>query len=75
MKLCGPGEWLAEKHGSRTRRGWRKLHIGVDADTGRIAAALLTAHDADDASQVGPLLHQIGDPIVSLTADGAYDQV
>jgi hypothetical protein len=28
----------------------------VDADTGRIAAVLLTAHDADDAAQVGPLL-------------------
>ncbi|MDT8315774.1 transposase [Roseomonas mucosa] len=49
LKLCGPGEWLVEKHGSRTRCGWRKLHIGVDADTGRIAAALLTTHDADDA--------------------------
>src|SRR5215213_2327601 len=34
LRLCGPGEWLVEKHGSRTRRSWRKLHIGVDADTG-----------------------------------------
>ena len=31
LRLCGPGEWLVEKHGSRTRRSWRKLHIGVDA--------------------------------------------
>ena len=29
LKLCGPGEWLVEKHGTRTRRTWRKLHIGV----------------------------------------------
>src|SRR5215212_4417760 len=29
LKLCGPGEWLVEKHGSRTRRAWRKLHLGV----------------------------------------------
>ena len=27
LKLCGPGEWLVEKHGTRTRRGWRKLHL------------------------------------------------
>ena len=74
LKLCGPGEWLVEKHGSRTRRGWRKLHVGVDADAGRIAAALLTAHDDDDAAQVGPLLNQVGSPVASLTADGAYDQ-
>jgi hypothetical protein len=49
LKLCGAGEWLNEKHGTRTRRSWRKLHIGVDADTGRIVTAELTAHDVDDA--------------------------
>jgi hypothetical protein len=30
----GAGEWLVEKHGTSRRRSWRKLHIGVDADTG-----------------------------------------
>src|SRR3954464_5429609 len=24
LKLCGAGEWLVEKHGSRTRRSWRQ---------------------------------------------------
>ncbi|MBI0539558.1 IS5 family transposase [Roseomonas sp. KE2513] len=74
LQLCGPGEWLVEKHGSRTRRSWRKLHIGVDADPGRIVVSALTASDVDDASQVGPLLDQVADPIASFTADGAYDQ-
>src|SRR4051794_7589698 len=32
LRLCGPGEWLVEKHGTRTRRSWRKLHLGVDAE-------------------------------------------
>ncbi len=73
LKLCGSGEWLLEKHGTRTRRSWRKLHIGVDADTGRIVAATLTTGDVDDASQVGILLDQAG-PLASFTADGAYDQ-
>jgi len=27
LKLCGSGEWLVEKHGTKTRRSWRKLHI------------------------------------------------
>src|SRR3954468_3036736 len=53
LKLCGPGEWLIEKHGTKRRRSWRKLHIGVDADTGRIVASALTTHDVDDGSQVG----------------------
>jgi hypothetical protein len=74
LKLCGPGEWLAEKHSTRTRRSWRKLHIGVDADTGQIIAAELTSNDVDDGSQVGPLLEQIAGPVASFTGDGAYDR-
>src|SRR5919112_669173 len=58
LKLCGPGEWLIEKHGSRRRRGWRKLHLATDADTGRIVATVLTDHDADDGLQVGALLER-----------------
>jgi hypothetical protein len=74
LKLCGAGEWLVEKHGTRTRRSWRKLHIGMDANTGEIVAATLTTNDVDDASQVGPLLDQLDVPLASFTGDGAYDQ-
>jgi hypothetical protein len=74
LKLCGPGEWLAEKHGTRKRRSWKKLHLGVDAETGRILASGLTGHDADDGAQVGPLLDRVAGPVASLTGDGAYDQ-
>jgi hypothetical protein len=74
LKLCGAGEWLVEKHGTRTRRSWRKLHLGMDANTGQIVAAELTDKDADDGSQVGPLLDQVDGPVTSLTGDGAYDQ-
>ena len=74
LKLCGAGEWLVEKHGTRTRRSWRKLHIGVDANTGQIVAAELTTNDVDDGAQVGPLLDQLDGRIASFTGDGAYDQ-
>src|SRR3954466_11175522 len=59
LRLCGPGEWLEEKHGTKRRRAWRVLHLATDADTGRIVASVLTDKDADDGSQVGPLLDQI----------------
>src|SRR3954465_9921594 len=36
LKLYGTGAWLVEKHGTKRRRSWRKLHLGVDAETGRI---------------------------------------
>jgi hypothetical protein len=74
LKLCGPGEWLIEKHGTKTRRSWKMLHIGVDADTGQIVASALTGREADDGAQVGPLLDQVTGPVASVTGDGAYDQ-
>ena len=69
-----PGDWLIEKHGTRRRRSWRRLHIGVDAETGQILASELTSSDVDDGSQVGPLLEQIPGPLASFVGDGAYDQ-
>jgi hypothetical protein len=72
LKFHGPGEWLVEKHGAKMRRSWRKLHIGLDADTGEIIAAELARNDVDDRSQVRPLLEQIAGPIASFIGDGAY---
>src|SRR3712207_1179542 len=74
MRLCGPGEWLAGKHGSTTCRSWKKLHLGVDADTGRTSAPAVTGHDGDDGPQVGPMLEQVSGPVSSFAADGAYDR-
>jgi DDE family transposase len=74
LRLGGPGEWLTEKHGTKRRRSWKKLHLATDADTGRIVATVLTDKDADDGSQVGPLLDRIDGPVASFTGDGAYDR-
>jgi hypothetical protein len=73
LSVHGAGEWLAETHGARGRRRWRKLHLAVDPESGAILASELTTSDEGDASQVGPLLEQITGPIASVTADGAYD--
>ena len=74
LKLGGPGEWLVEEHGTEQRRSWRKLHPGVDADTGRIAAVELTGDETGDGCQVGLSLDQVTGPIASFTGDGAYDR-
>src|SRR4051812_36843712 len=74
LKLCGAGEWLAEKHGTKRRRAWRVLHLATDADTGRIVASGLTDKDADDGPQVCPLLARIEGAVASVTGDGAYDR-
>ena len=74
LRFCGPGEWLTEKHGTKRRRAWRMLHLATDADTGRIAASVLTDKDADDGSQVGPLLDRSEGPVAFFTGDGVYDR-
>src|ERR1700710_1428802 len=74
LKRRGAGEWLVEKHGTSRRRSWRKLHIGVDADSGEILAVAVTRKEIDDGAVVDALLDQIVDPIASFTADGDYDQ-
>ena len=56
LKLGGAGEWLVEKHGTSRRRSWRKLHIGVDAESGEILAIELTRKEIDDAARSGALL-------------------
>ena len=73
LQVYGAGQWLEAKHGAKSRRTWRKLHLAVDAANGMIVAQTLTDQDADDPSQVGPLLDQIDDLVVQVTADDAYD--
>jgi transposase len=73
LQVYGAGQWLEAKHGLKSRRTWRKLHLAVDAVSGMIVAQTLTDQDVDDPSQVAPLLDQISDPIGRVTADGAYD--
>jgi Transposase DDE domain len=74
LRLCGPGGWLTEKHGTKRRRAWKMLHLATDADTGHIVASVLTDKDVDDGSQVGPLLDQLDGPVASCSGDGAYDR-
>ncbi len=32
LEILGDGEWHRHKHETKTRRGWRKLHVGVDGE-------------------------------------------
>src|SRR3954463_7554558 len=33
VKMLGEGEWKTKKHGADYRRQWRKVHLGIDAQT------------------------------------------
>jgi hypothetical protein len=73
LKLYGAGEWLQDKHGAKSKRIWKKLHLAVDVKSGQIVAWTLTDKDTSDVSQVKPLLDQVKAPLACFLADGAYD--
>ena len=74
LSLVGAGEWAAPKHGGPGRRGWRKLHLGVD-QSGPILVHTLTEATGDDATTALDLLTAVEGPLVRITADAAYDTV
>ena len=73
LKVCGQGEWHAQKHGEKKVKRWKKLHIGVD-DQGQIVASTVTESNEQDPSQVPELLDQIDREIDRFVGDGIYDQ-
>jgi hypothetical protein len=73
LKIYGEGEWLDQKRGIRSPRRWRKLHLGVDADTHEVVAVELTQDDVGDVSELVGLLDQVVPRVASVIADGAYD--
>ena len=70
LSLVGAGAWVAAKHGGRGRRGWRKLHLGVD-QSGVIRVHTLTEETGDDATTALDLLIVVDGPLVRVTADAA----
>lgn len=74
LQIRGQGPWANAKHGKKSPREWRKLHVGVD-ENGLIVAEKLTDSNVDDASVVPDLVGQTDDDkkITRFTADDAYD--
>ena len=75
IKFLGEGEWKCKKHGPEYRRQWRKVHLGIDAQTLEIRAIEVTDNSVGDAPMLPHLLAQIPQEqeITSVSADGAYD--
>ena len=72
----GEDEWKVHKHGVGKRRSWRKLHLGVDAESRDILAAELTSETITDGEVFPELSDQLGEqPLGQALGDGsAYDQ-
>ena len=68
LSIMGAGEWAGVKHGGNGRRGWKKLHLGVDG-TGVIVARALTAPTADNAITGLSLVEHVDRDLTRVTAD------
>jgi len=75
IKMTGEGECKTRKYGASYRRQWRKVHIGIDAETLDIRAIEVTTNAIGDAPVLPELLAQIpeDEQISHVGGDGAYD--
>jgi hypothetical protein len=71
LAIDSTGLRLAKPSGAG-HEGWRKLHIAVDPDSGRILAEELTRSDVHDTMSVPSLLDQITGRIGRVYGDAAY---
>jgi IS5 family transposase len=73
FNVYGEGEWKVRQHGYTYRRTWRKLHLGIDAQTHQIVVASFTTNDWADCEILPALVEGIAAPVASVAADGSYD--
>ena len=74
LSIVGEGAWAAAKDGGRGRRGWKKLHLGVDR-SGVIVARALTEASVDDATTGITLIEATDGALGRVTADAAYETI
>lgn len=74
IKVYGEGEWKVRQHGYSKRRTWRKLHLGVDEQTGEILTAVVSTNNVSDDEALEDVLDAVAEEIEVVSADGAYDK-
>jgi hypothetical protein len=74
LSMFGEAECVAAKNGCHGKRGWKKLHLGVNR-SGVIVAQALTDATTDDALTGITLMEAVDREVASVTADPAYDTI
>lgn len=71
IKKVNDGEYRTKMY--HKRKGWIKLHLSVNVDTGEVLTNTITTDRISDNSQFKKLLEPIEKNISKLDGDGAYD--
>lgn len=76
VKVFGEGEWKVRKHGYSKRRTWRKVHVGMCADSGQVVVSGMTSNNvSDDEAMICMMGLLEGTSLGDVLGDGAYDTV
>jgi len=76
IKVFGEGEWKVRKHGYSKRRTWRKVHVGICADSGQVIVSAVTSNDISDDTAMLHMMEALdGVSLRNVLGDGAYDTV
>ena len=74
VKVFGEGEWKVRKHGYSKRRTWRKIHIGMCAESGQAVVSALSSNDVSDDHAMLYMMDALDEtPLGDVLGDGAYD--
>jgi len=76
LKVYGEGEWKVRKHGYSKRRTWRKIHVGMCAETGQVVVHAISSNDvSDDTAMIQMMGALEGENLGDILGDGAYDTI
>lgn len=76
LKVFGEGEWKTRKHGYSKRRTWRKLHIGMCADSSQIMVGALSSNAITDGGAMVEMMDHLDEfSLGDVYGDGAYDEI
>ncbi|MEM3006432.1 MAG: IS5 family transposase [Candidatus Nitrosotenuis sp.] len=73
IKVANRGEWMRDKW--NRRRGFLKIHVGVDVNSKKIVSLKITDERSHDAKHLPSLVHQASHhgKVIKALADAAYD--
>jgi hypothetical protein len=76
VKIFGEGEWKVRKHGYSKCRTWRKVHVGMCADSGQVLVSAISSNNVTDEEAMMHMMEALeGIPLGDVLGDGAYDTI
>ncbi len=76
LKVFGEGEWKVRLHGYSKRRTWRKIHVGMCAESGQAVVSAMTSNNVSDGEAMVRMMELLKDVAIGdVIGDGAYDTI